>query len=81
MRRPRGMGAAPPHSAAGGARNMGGASPCAAPLRAGSVTVTPGGPALPDPNGEVRSMKKITVRKTGSIKLTSSAGVYQCTCC
>jgi hypothetical protein len=29
-----------------------------------------------DPLGEVNSMKKISVRKTGSIKLTSSAQVY-----
>jgi hypothetical protein len=28
----------------------------------------------------VKRMKKITIRKTGSIKLTSSAAIY-CTCC
>lgn len=28
----------------------------------------------------VNAMKKITIRKTGSIKLTSSAAIY-CTCC
>jgi hypothetical protein len=29
---------------------------------------------------EVKGMKKIAIRKTGSIKLTSSAAIY-CRCC
>jgi hypothetical protein len=38
---------------------------------------SPGGTAeQPEPHREVKQMKKITVRKTGSIKLTSSAALY-----
>jgi hypothetical protein len=34
-----------------------------------------------EPEEEVTAMKKITVRKTGSIKLTSSAALYCGDCC
>ncbi|MFF5070519.1 hypothetical protein ACFY2R_04715 [Micromonospora olivasterospora] len=40
-----------------------------------------GQPPPTTPSEEVNVMKKITIRKTGSIKLTTSAPLYCTDCC
>ncbi len=50
-------------------------------LRPGLTLLRPAGTCRSAGAKEVKDMKKITVRKSGSIKLTSSAPLYCTDCC